>query len=228
VTISLLSRTGHTSMQAVVGMLIFLQYWYWFPMAHCICLAFSPASLIVLNSELKMPKIEFFSNAKPSTFAYPPAIEEKKAEAKERVEAAVLSVTAKAKRREKQKQSEKDGDKMDVDEPPATPTPISKDEAKKDEKKKEDEPQVKKEPEPNFEKLQNPARVMKQQQKVMTLPADCRFKPVKDLAIGGIILMRDSRLGEVVEFVDAVKAGGTKAEEQEKEPEPPEPFEFKE
>ena len=33
-TISLQSRTGHTNMLAVVGMLVFTQYWYWFPLSH--------------------------------------------------------------------------------------------------------------------------------------------------------------------------------------------------
>lgn len=66
VTVSLQSRTGHTNLQAVVGMLIFTQYWYWFPLAHCLSLAFTPTCVIALNSDLKMPKIEFKSAAKPS------------------------------------------------------------------------------------------------------------------------------------------------------------------
>ena len=47
-----------------------------------------------------MPKVEYRSNAKPSVYAPPPLLEEKKREEKERVTAAVLSITAKAKRRE--------------------------------------------------------------------------------------------------------------------------------
>jgi 26S proteasome regulatory subunit N2 len=42
-----------------------------------------------------MPKMEFRSNAKPSMFAYPPALEEKKKEESEKVETAVLSITNK-------------------------------------------------------------------------------------------------------------------------------------
>lgn len=56
VTLSLQSRTGHTNLQAVVGMLVFTQYWYWFPLAHCLSLAFTPTCIIGLNSDLKVNK----------------------------------------------------------------------------------------------------------------------------------------------------------------------------
>jgi len=52
-TLSLQSRTGHTNLQAVVGMLAFTQYWYWFPLAHTLSLAFTPTCVIGLNSDLK-------------------------------------------------------------------------------------------------------------------------------------------------------------------------------
>merc|ERR1712226_291362 len=55
VTISLQSRTGHTNMMAVVGMLVFTQYWYWFPLTHFLSLAFTPSALIGLNKNLDMP-----------------------------------------------------------------------------------------------------------------------------------------------------------------------------
>jgi 26S proteasome regulatory subunit N2 len=54
VTVSLQSRTGHTNMLAVVGVLVFTQYWYWFPLAHCLALAFTPTCLIALNAQLKV------------------------------------------------------------------------------------------------------------------------------------------------------------------------------
>ena len=41
------------------------------------------------------------SGAKPSQFAYPPNLEEKKDKHKEKVETAILSTTARAKRKEK-------------------------------------------------------------------------------------------------------------------------------
>ena len=85
VTVSLQSRTGHTNMMAVVGMLVFTQYWYWFPLSHFLSLAFTPSCVIGLNENLDMPVIQMRSNAKPSTYAYPAPLEEKKKEDKEKV-----------------------------------------------------------------------------------------------------------------------------------------------
>merc|ERR1719486_801069 len=131
VTVSLQSRTGHTNMMAVVGMLIFTQYWYWFPLAHFLSLAFTPSCVIGLNENLDMPVMGIKSNAKPSTYGYPAPLEEKKKEDKEKVATAVLSITAKQKKKEAKKRKEnKDApavvEKMEVDE---------KKEEKKEEKK---------------------------------------------------------------------------------------------
>merc|ERR1712025_1291896 len=115
VTISLQSRTGHTNMLGVVGMLVFTQYWYWFPLTHFLSLAFQPTALIGLNANLDMPVVQFRSSAKPSTYGYPPAIEEKKKETNEKVSTAILSITNKQKKKEAEK-GKKDGEeKMDVD-----------------------------------------------------------------------------------------------------------------
>lgn len=54
-----------------------------------------------------MPSIDYTSNAPPSVFAYPPALVDKKEEKKEKVETAVLSITAKQKRRDQEKKGEK-------------------------------------------------------------------------------------------------------------------------
>merc|ERR1712223_1297489 len=118
VTVSLQSRTGHTSMLGVVGMLVFTQYWYWFPLTHFLCLAFQPTAVIGLNANLDMPVVKFRSAAKPSTFGYPPNLEEKKKEDKEKVTTAVLSITNKQKKKDAEKKKGKDGsgeEKMDVD-----------------------------------------------------------------------------------------------------------------
>uniref|UniRef100_A0A2P2I0U6 26S proteasome non-ATPase regulatory subunit 1 n=1 Tax=Hirondellea gigas TaxID=1518452 RepID=A0A2P2I0U6_9CRUS len=264
-TISLQSRTGHTNMTAVVGMFVFTQFWYWFPLAHFLSMAFTPTCLIGLNNELKMPKMAFVSNAKPSTYAYPAAMEEKKKEVAEKV-TAVLSITAKAKRKDdERKKKEQKEEKMEVDEEASTSSKKTdkdtKDKSEKKEKesskdkkedksskkkekdskdkdskesskdkdsstsKKEGEEKEKKKDEPSFDNLNNPARVMKQQLRVIRMPESARYMPVKDLTIGGIILMRDSTPDTSQELVQPVPAMGPKTEE-ENEPEPPEPFEY--
>lgn len=113
-TISLATRAGTPDMKAVVGMALFSQFWYWYPMAHFLGLTFSPTTIIALDSELRIPKTDFVSWAKPSMFDYPstakPVVEEKKKKAK----TAVLSTTAKANARAKSKKAET-GEAMDLD-----------------------------------------------------------------------------------------------------------------
>jgi len=105
--IALLSPQGHRRMAVVVGMAMFQQFWYWFPMVHMLSLAFTPTALVGLNRQLQMPKhAQFKSAARPSLFAYPPMVESKKEEKKKEKKQAVLSVSAKViKRKEKKKGS---------------------------------------------------------------------------------------------------------------------------
>lgn len=219
VSISLQSRTGHTHMPSVVGLLVFTQFWFWFPLSHFLSLAFTPTAIIGLNKDLKMPKVQYRSNCKPSTFAYPPPLEVPKEKEKEKVSTAVLSITAKAKKKEKEKK-EKEEEKMEVE----TQAEAEK-EKKEEEKEKEKEKEKKKEPEPNFQMLENPARVMSAQLKVLTMPETCRYQPFKPLHTGGIIIMRDTS-EEEEDLVEPVSAHGPKIEEEEQEPEAPEPFEY--
>lgn len=54
VTISLQSRAGSKSMSAIVGMTLFTQFWYWYPLAHCASLAFEPTAIIAVTADLKV------------------------------------------------------------------------------------------------------------------------------------------------------------------------------
>lgn len=58
-TISLQSRTGHTHMPSVVGLLVFTQFWFWFPLSHFLSLAFTPTAIIGLNKDLKVLSSQF-------------------------------------------------------------------------------------------------------------------------------------------------------------------------
>jgi 26S proteasome regulatory subunit N2 len=55
VTITLQSSTGSLNMEAIVGIALFTNFWYWFPHAHCLSLAFTPTGLIGLNGNLEVP-----------------------------------------------------------------------------------------------------------------------------------------------------------------------------
>lgn len=107
VTIKLLSRTKHDKITAVVGLAVFSQFWYWYPLLYFISLAFSPTAFIGLNYDLKVPKFEFLSHAKPSLFEYPRAITPPTSTSAARLPTAVLSTTAKAKARAKKDAEQK-------------------------------------------------------------------------------------------------------------------------
>ena len=41
-------------MPSIVGIFVFTQFWYWFPMSHFLSLAFTPTAVIGLNDDLKV------------------------------------------------------------------------------------------------------------------------------------------------------------------------------
>ena len=65
--------------KAIVGLTLFVQSWYWFPLAHFLSLSFAPTSIIgVRGQDLKAPKFELNCHANPEYFQYPPKVEEAK------------------------------------------------------------------------------------------------------------------------------------------------------
>ncbi|XP_033126949.1 26S proteasome non-ATPase regulatory subunit 1-like [Anneissia japonica] len=172
VTISLQSQSGHMHTPSIVGMFVFIHFWYWFPLAHFLSLAFSPTAVIALNSDLNMPIMEFKSSAKPSTYGYPPPLETPKEKEKEKVTTAVLSITAKAKKREKKEDKE---EKMEVDDTAEATVKEEKDTekseaTKKDAKKKEgDKKSEKKEGEKKSEKKEGEKKSEKKESKEDTI-----------------------------------------------------------
>lgn len=41
-------------MSAIVGLAVFTQFWYWYPLIHFVSLAFTPTAVIGLNKDLKV------------------------------------------------------------------------------------------------------------------------------------------------------------------------------
>lgn len=105
VTIGLRSKSAHDRMTATVGMAVFTQFWYWYPLVYFISLTFVPTALIGLQEDLKIPKFNFVSDCRPSLFAYPPPTPAQAASTVEKAPVAVLSTAGKLKSRVK-----KDGD----------------------------------------------------------------------------------------------------------------------
>lgn len=134
-TISLTTRDGGLRQNAVVGLVLFLQHWYWYPLLNFVSLALTPTALIGVNENLKVPKsFSIVSNAKPSTYKYPDFLKKEEGKGKEKVETAVLSTTAKVKARVVRKNAGKEG-------VPETPKEDKKEDAEMvdEEKKKEEE-----------------------------------------------------------------------------------------
>jgi 26S proteasome regulatory subunit N2 len=55
VTLQLKNATGALNLEAIIGIALFTNSWYWHPLALFLPLAFSPTALIGLNSDLKVP-----------------------------------------------------------------------------------------------------------------------------------------------------------------------------
>ncbi|KAJ3550952.1 hypothetical protein NM688_g4968 [Phlebia brevispora] len=229
VTITLQSRAGTRNTSAIVGMALFCQFWYWYPLAHCASLAFEPTGIIGLDGDLKAPKFEFISNVRPSHFAYPAPMKPPKKETVTKVAAAVLSTTAKAKARERKKAAA-EGEAMDTDE---------KEKEKKDGDIEMKSTETEKHgdvspltgslsnlaestlPEPTFERLPNFSRVTPAQMIHVTFPRDGRYQPVRAVSTyrtsktasglvtgeryaggGGILILNDQKPDEEPDYIE--------------------------
>lgn len=224
-TIGLQTPTGNLNMAAIVGMAVFTQYWYWFPLTHFLSLSFTPTAVIGLDQELDIPSFKFYSNTRPSMFDYPPDAEVKAEEAPEKIKTAVLSTTAQDKRRRMVKERQRRRESMDVDHTPTTPKPSTEDDKMdldEDTKDKDDTEKLdgaqsaetskkKAEKEKVGHELENMSRVLLPQVKYISFPGD-RYVPVKKVSTCiachmqytltqaqstlGVILLTDTRPSE--------------------------------
>lgn len=162
-------------MGSVIGMALFLQHWYWYPLLNFLSLTLSPTALVGLDENLKVPKsFKVVSKAKPSLYKYPEFLKREENKKEEKVTTAVLSTTAKVKAKKK-------GDEGMQVETPA-------EEAKQEEEKKPEE-EVKEEPE--FQVLANPSRVLSHQEKAIRFDSKNRYVPVLHTRKSGFVILRD-------------------------------------
>lgn len=236
-SISLSSTTGHRRMSSIVGMAMFTQFWYWYPLVHFIGLSIKPSALIGLNKELKMPKMEVVSDISPGMYDYTPSGPPEKVKEVVKAPQAILSVTAKSKAREQRRAARKKGGEdsaMEIDNDAsvaaATTPPISGakmdvtvNNAKDGQSEKADEgvEPTKKEEKVNYAVLGNPCRVLSGQEKYMRwsyengdTKIEQRYMPLKTgtAASSGIVLLKDKRpkeKEEIIEMASLLTPGGT-------------------
>ncbi|CAI7639423.1 unnamed protein product [Penicillium discolor] len=212
-TISLQTQTGNLNMPGIVGVAVFVQYWYWFPLTHFLSLSFTPTSVIGVDQKLEVPHFKFHSNTRPSLFDYPPEQQVKTEEAPEKVKTAVLSTTAQAKRRAQRREKQARRESMDIDQAPTTPKATDQldamdtdDVAKEEEEAKEAEKgaaevqKKKAEREKVGYELDNLSRVLPAQLKYLTFP-DPRYEPVKR-PTGGVVVVLDKQPDEPREVIE--------------------------
>uniref|UniRef100_A0A0C9RKZ0 26S proteasome non-ATPase regulatory subunit 1 homolog n=1 Tax=Wollemia nobilis TaxID=56998 RepID=A0A0C9RKZ0_9CONI len=233
VTIKVLSRTKHDRMTAVIGMAVFTQFWYWYPLIYFLSLSFAPSAFIGLNYDLKMPKFEFISDVKPSMFEYPRPTTPPTTTSATKLPTAVLSTSARAKTRAKKESDNKNAAEKTSADDGKGPSSSDKD---SEQMQVDNTSEKKTEVEPSSEVLTNPARVVPVQEKYIKFFEDSRYMPIKP-ARSGFVLLRDMRPSEpeVLVSSDAPASSPstgsasntqTATSVEDGEPQPPQPFEF--
>lgn len=235
--VSLQSRAGFTKMGGVVGLVLWLQYWYWYPLMHFLSLSLQPTMLIGLNKDFNIPKnFSVKCSAPPSMFAYP-KIEEKKEDKREKVVTAVLSTTVKSRARDQRKEARKSGRSLSrensmssgLNDAPGLERVTSHLSTASylsiEEKGPEPEEPKKKEREPSSFVLSNPDRQLPTQNRFISVVEGQRYVPVDSRMVHptGIVVLMDSdpTAPEDVTSVERVMLG------QEEEATAPEPFRWR-
>jgi 26S proteasome regulatory subunit N2 len=200
------------SMRGALGLLVALQYWYWYPYTSFLQLALAPSHVTALTAQLKMPQLQIVSHARPSLFAYPPPRSAKKEDKARKVMTVDLSKRGKEKEKDKEKEKEKEKKRLKEE----------KEEKKREETEKAEEMQVEE------EILQNPARVTAEQAAVIEFRMDAgeRYVPVKAArGVYGVVMVEDRRPGEPEELLQESKsAAAIQAAKEANEPAAPAPF----
>ncbi|KAK6161426.1 hypothetical protein DH2020_004807 [Rehmannia glutinosa] len=220
---------------SVVGLAVFSQFWYWYPLIYFISLAFSPTAFIGLNYDLKVPKFDFLSHAKPSLFEYPKPTTVPTTTSAVKLPTAILSTSSRAKIRTSKKEAEKPLEKAETSSGKGKTVDRDGDSMQVD-----SSAEKKAEPEPSFEILTNPARVVPAQEKFIKFLEESRYVPVKS-SPSGFVLLKDLRPNEPEELSltdtpssTTSNAGGSTTGQQgsatamavDEEPAPPQPFEY--
>ena len=218
-TLSLYTDVGGLRRSAVLGLALFTQYWYWYPLTHAISLALKPTVLIGVDATLAPPSdFKTKCSCSKSVFAYPAPVAIERAKSKEKVPKAVLSTSRKKAEKKEGEEEKKDdqGEKKDDD----STMEVDVAEEVKEDQVKED----------SFE-MGNPARVVPAQRKYIQLIDGIRWVPVR-FQDSGIVVLKNTGGDEPVEYAfddakaEEAKENGQAEEDKPAEESPPEPFEY--
>ncbi|KAJ2551982.1 proteasome regulatory particle base subunit [Coemansia sp. RSA 1933] len=246
VTIGLTTSDRQLNAPACAGMLLFLQFWYWFPLAHFLTLSFKPTALIAINKDLKAPNIEVACVSRKALYSYPPEIEQVVSQAPTKVATAVLSTTAKARRSAKKsaeeaeteagaqkKSGSDDGEKMDTDSNAKEQADEGSMDVDEGGGSGSDSKTQKKSRKPASESsftITNLSRVLPYQEKYVKWSAGSRYVPVKQGRASGVLLVRDTTPNVPEDLIPSklpISPGDDdEAAADAEEVQPPEPFEY--
>lgn len=204
------AQTNTLNMNAIVGLVMFTQSWYWYPLAHFLSLSFSPTAIICVREDLKAPKFQINCHTNPEVFLYPPKQETIKEKQPDKVAPAVLSTTARVQARAKRNQLKKQGQddnavpndsQMDIDEKQKE---SPKEEEDKDEKSKNEHSVIRYQKTPY--KIENLCRVLPAQSNYISFAKDSRFVPVRRFrGNSGIIVVTDNKPDEKLDYIRTVR-----------------------
>lgn len=201
------TETGTLDTKSIVGLVMFAQFWYWFPLAHFLSLSFTPTAVIaVRDNDLAIPKIDINCYAKEGAFSYPKMFEEEANKEVEKVATAVLSTTARAKARAKKTKKEKD-EKETKEDKDSAKEPENKDASKEDKDSyKDTDEYLKNKYSSQPYKVQNMTRILPQQSRYVSFGKNDRFVPVRrSKNTSGIIIVSDSKPEEPVELIETIR-----------------------
>lgn len=231
-------QTDNLNMRAVVGLAVFAQFWYWFPVAHFLSLAFTPTTIVGVREDLKIPHMDLNCDVNPKLFGYPPKIQEESEKAPEKLVTAILSTTMRAKSRAKKtidaKKKAKQESGIEVDEPSdSEKQPEAKEEAQTDAEKMDvdahsEEDAVDDKTGKKIFKIDNMSRVLPGQLKHISFPSNGRYYPIRQFqGVGGVVVVKDKTPGQPVEFFKTVRQANSQDDDEEDEAPLPAPFTYR-
>ncbi|GAB1220848.1 hypothetical protein ENUP19_0060G0027 [Entamoeba nuttalli] len=220
-TISMYNNLGTFNLKAVAGLVLFNQYWYWYPFTLCLSLSFIPTTIIGVTEDLKyVESYQYISNAPSDQFDYLPMTKPPTKTGHTKMNQTKLSYGNK-----------QAGQSLNLSSSLLISEKITN-EIIPEEKKMEEEP-IQIQP---FVTLQNGSRVTPRQLEFITEIKGSRFVGVKKPG-RGILILKDTQPQMEEENSGVIKDQGIEMTEEHKaladallsnnnDPKPPEPFEW--